>query len=189
MSKAYDEFFRLETERLALRPFTEADYPLILRISSDPATTEYLYYWGRIGTTPESDARRFLDYALKNWARLPIRAREYCVTLRQGGQAIGDGSIEWVENERGTAEIGWILLPEYRGRGYATEAGRELMRTAFEVMGADTVIAHCDSRNAPSRHVMERLGMTLRAIEPEARPAKRPGEKNGDECTYAISRS
>ena len=71
MSKEYDEFFRLETERLALRPFTEADYPLILRISSDPATTEYLYYWGRIGTTPESDARRFLDYAVKTGKKRP----------------------------------------------------------------------------------------------------------------------
>ena len=55
-------------------------------------------------------------------------------------------------------------------------------------MGADTVIAHCDSRNQPSRNVMERLGMTLRGIEPEARPAKRIGEKNGDECTYAINK-
>ena len=71
MSKAYEEFDHLETERLTLRPFTEADYPLILRISSDPQTTEYLYYWGRIGTTPESDARRFLDYAVKNWKKTP----------------------------------------------------------------------------------------------------------------------
>ena len=188
MAKAYEEFFRLETERLILRPFTEADYPLILEISSDPATTEYLYYWGRIGTTPESDAKRFLHYAVHNWEKTPIRAREFCLVIKETGEAIGDGSVEGVEAEPGTAEIGWILLPQYRGKGYATEAGRELMRVAFEVMGADTVIAHCDSRNQPSRNVMERLGMTLREITPEARPAKREGEKNGDECTYALTR-
>lgn len=187
--KNYEEFYHLETERLTLRPFTEEDYPLILRISSDPKTTEYLYYWGRIGTTPESDAKRFLDYAVKNWRKTPIRAREFCLVLKETGEAIGDGSVEWVEDEPGTAEIGWILLPEYRGRGYATEAGRELMRAAFEVMGADTVIAHCDSRNQPSRNVMERLGMTLREITPGARPAKRVGELNGDECTYAVERA
>ena len=72
MSKAYKEFDHLETERLILRPFTEADYPLILRISSDPKTTEYLYYWGLSGITPEADARRFLDYAIKNWKKSPI---------------------------------------------------------------------------------------------------------------------
>ena len=188
MTGSYKVFDHLETERLILRPFTEADYPLILRISSDPKTTEYLYYWGLSGITPEADARRFLDYAIKNWKKSPIRAREFCLVLKDTGEAIGDGSVEWVEGEPGTAEIGWILLPEYRGKGYATEAGRELMRAAFEIMGADTVIAHCDSRNQPSRNVTERLGMTLRGIEPEARPAKRIGEKNGDECTYAINK-
>ena len=188
MGAPYEEFTHLETGRLLLRPFTEDDLPLILQISSDPQTTEYLYYWGRIGTTPASDARRFLDYALKNWQKTPIRAREFCLVEKSAGVCIGDGSVEWVEGQPGTAEIGWILLPAFRGRGYATEAGRELMRAAFEIMGADTVIAHCDSRNAPSRRVMERLGMTLRQTEPEARPAKRVGERNGDECTYARSR-
>ena len=188
MPKEYEEFYQLETERLLLRSFTKADYPLILRISSDPITTEYLYYWGRIGTTPESDANRFLEYATKSWKARPIRAREFCLVLKETGEAIGDGSVEWVHDVAGTAEIGWILLPEYRGKGYATEAGRELMRAAFEIMGADTVIAHCDSRNQPSRRVMERLGMMLHEIVAEVRPAKRAGEKNGDECTYAINK-
>ena len=44
MTGSYKVFDHLETERLILRPFTETDYPLILRISSNPKTTEYLYY-------------------------------------------------------------------------------------------------------------------------------------------------
>ena len=188
--KTVDEIMAsLETERLILRPFTEADYPLILKISSDPDTTKYLYYWGRIGWTPEADARRFLDYALHNWAKTPIRAREYCVTLRENGECIGDGSVEWVENEPGTAEIGWILLPIYRGKGYATEMGEKLAAEAFQTLGAERVIAHCDARNAPSYHVMERLGMHLHEVEKEARPIKREGEIKGDECTYLITRA
>ncbi|MBR5111103.1 MAG: GNAT family N-acetyltransferase [Clostridia bacterium] len=188
MPKEYEEFYHLETERLLLRPFTEADYPLILRISSDQATTEYLYFWGRIGSTPESDAKRYLEYAMDSWSASPIRAREFCLVVKETGEAIGNGSVEWAADEPGTAELGWILLPGHRGKGYATEAGRELIRAAFEIMGADTVIAHCDSRNRASRNVMERLGMTLRETVPEARPAKRAGEKKGDECTYALNR-
>ena len=65
---------QLETERLVLRPFTEEDHPLILRISSDPGTTKYLYFWGRIGSTPEGDARRFMEYALSRGRETPIRA-------------------------------------------------------------------------------------------------------------------
>ena len=188
MCIADESLLCLKTERLLLRPFTEADASMILRISSDPGTTEYLYFWGRIGSTPETDAWRYLDYARKCWQEKPIRAREYCVTLKETGEAIGQGSVELIENEPGTAELGWILLPEYRGRGYATEMGRELIRAAFESLGAQRVIAHCDDRNAPSYHVMERLGMKISGIEKKARPAKRPGERNGDERTYALFR-
>lgn len=176
----------LETRRLFLRPFTEADAPLILRISADPDTVKYLYYWGRDGITPEADARRFLQYALSNWQKVPILAREYCLVLKETGQAIGDGSLEWVKDLPGTAEIGWILLPEYRGQGYATEMARELLRAGFDILGAKKIIAHCDARNIPSRRVMERLGMTLTGIEKGARPVKRTGDIPGDECTYTI---
>ena len=180
---------KIETERLLLRPFTEEDHPLVLRISSDPETTQYLYFWGRIGSTPESDTQRFLEYALNCWEESPIRAREYRVELKSTGEAIGEGGVEWVKDEPGTAELGWILLPEHRGKGYATEMGRELLRAAFEVWDAARVIAHCDARNAPSYRVMERLGMQLDSIEPGARPAKHENEKNGDECTYLITRT
>ena len=179
----------LETERLRLRPFTEADKPMILRISADPGTTEYLHFWGRLGATPESDARRYLEYALARWREEPARAWEYCVTLKDTEEAAGQGSLEWVESEPGAVELGWILLKEHRGRGYATEMGKELTRTAFEVLGAERVIAHCDDRNAPSFRVMERLGMMLAGIEKGARPAKRIGERNGDERLYVLSRS
>lgn len=189
MSAIETSLLSLETERLRLRPFTEADRPLILRIASDPDTTKYLYFWGRIGSTPESDTRRYLDFALSCWRETPARAWEYCVILKDTGEAIGQGSVEWVADAPGTAELGWILLPEYRGRGYATEMGRELMRVAFEALGAHRVISHCDDRNAASYRVMERLGMKLDGIEKGARPAKRPGECNGDERTYALSRN
>lgn len=179
----------LETERLRLRPFEESDHPLVLRIASDADTTKYLFFWGRIGSTPESDTRRYLEYALGRWREKPIRAWEYCVTLKATGEAIGQGSVEWWQDVPGEAEIGWILLPEHRGKGYATEMGRELLRVAFEVLGAKSVISHCDDRNAASYHVMERLGMKLDGIEKGARPAKRKGESNGDERTYALSRA
>ena len=188
MSIVDEALFSLETERLRLRPFAESDHSLALRIASDPETTQYLFFWGRIGSTPESDTERYLAYARGRWGETPIRAWEYCVTLKETGEAIGQGSVEWWQDVPGAAEIGWILLPEHRGKGYATEMGRELLRAAFEVLGAKTVISHCDDRNAASFHVMERLGMKLDGIEKGARPVKHPGETNGDERLYVLSR-
>lgn len=168
-----------ETERLLLRPFTWNDRDVVLAISSDPETTRYLYFWGRIGSTPESDATRFLDYATStDW--------EYCLVKKDTGEKIGDGSVE--REGENTAEIGWILLPTYRRQGYVTEMARRLTRYAFEEWGVEKVIARCDARNTPSQNVMTRLGMRLEEIEKESRPAKAPGEKNGDEYTYAVTK-
>ena len=174
------------TPRLLLRPFTESDRPLILRISSDPDTVKYLYFWGRNGMTPQQDADRFLGHALKEWAREPVTMREYCVILRETGQPIGDASVEIVDED--TAEIGWILLPEFRGRGYATEAGEAMMDFGFTEYGKDHVIAHCDDRNLPSSRVMQRLDMRLEHIEKEGRAPKFEGGPRGDEATWGIER-
>ena len=185
--KEKNQGFRLETERLYLRPFTWADAPLVLRIASDPDTTRYLYRWALPGVTPDMDVERFVGGAVQEWARDEIRVREYCLVLKETGEALGDGSVEYCGGDD-VAEIGWILTPEHRGKGYVTEMGRELMRYAFEEMQVQKVIAHCDALNGPSFRVMERLGMRLEAIEKEVRPAKTPGGKKGDEMTWAIAR-
>ena len=59
-------------------------------------------------------------------------------------------------------EIGWALRSEFRGRGLATEIGREGLRFASEVLGARSVISYTERHNHASRRVMERLGFTLR---------------------------
>jgi RimJ/RimL family protein N-acetyltransferase len=57
------------------------------------------------------------------------------------------------------AEIGYVLDPAYAGRGYATEAVREVLRIAFEDLGVRRVIAQCFADNEPSWRLMERVGM------------------------------
>ncbi|MDX1649833.1 MAG: GNAT family N-acetyltransferase [Myxococcota bacterium] len=56
-------------------------------------------------------------------------------------------------------EIGWRLAAELQGRGYATEAAREVLRFAFEEAGLSDVVSFTAAANAPSRRVMEKLGM------------------------------
>ena len=105
----------LETQRLMLRPFTWNDFDVCYRIAADEGTTRYLYWWGNAGSTPEGDANRFLERAVGGWEKKPVMAREYALVLKETGAVIGDGSIEDFGN--GEGEIGWILLPEYRGKG------------------------------------------------------------------------
>jgi RimJ/RimL family protein N-acetyltransferase len=64
--------------------------------------------------------------------------------------------------EEGPVEVGWVLAPEARGRGLATEGGRASIAAAFAHLELDRVIAITSPANAPSRQVMERLGLTHR---------------------------
>jgi RimJ/RimL family protein N-acetyltransferase len=57
------------------------------------------------------------------------------------------------------AELGWVVDPAHEGKGYATEAVREVIRICFEELGMRRVTAGCFADNVGSRRLMERLGM------------------------------
>jgi RimJ/RimL family protein N-acetyltransferase len=56
-------------------------------------------------------------------------------------------------------EIGWRLDRAAWGFGYATEAARLCVDHAFGPLGLETLVAYTAAGNAPSRRVMQRLGM------------------------------
>jgi RimJ/RimL family protein N-acetyltransferase len=70
----------------------------------------------------------------------------------------GATRLDWFPGE---VEVGWRLLPEHWGHGYATEAGRAWVGWSFARHGVPRVISVCDLPNARSRAVMARLGMRL----------------------------
>lgn len=57
------------------------------------------------------------------------------------------------------AELGWVLDPAHTGKGYATEAVRELLRFSFEDLGLHRLTATCFAANRESWQLMERVGM------------------------------
>jgi len=91
------------------------------------------------------------------------------LVIEREGVVIGDLMIApedaWAQAEvadqaKGVqAEIGWCLDPAAGGRGYATEAVREVIRICFEELGLRRLIANCFADNEPSWRLMERVGM------------------------------
>ena len=57
-------------------------------------------------------------------------------------------------------EMGYYLLPQYSGKGYATEAARGVIRYAFESLGAEALYAGHHPLNSSSRNVLLKLGFT-----------------------------
>jgi RimJ/RimL family protein N-acetyltransferase len=107
------------------------------------------------------------------------------VVHRESGALIGDFNLELVDVGLGKAEIGFAMNPAHAGRGYATEAGRAILRLAFAHYGFHRVVGICNGRNTGSMRLMERLGMRREAYFVQSEVVK---GRRVDVASYAILR-
>ncbi|MFK0295207.1 GNAT family N-acetyltransferase [Streptomyces sp. NPDC090442] len=171
---------RIVTERLVLRAFTPQDLDDLHDLHRRPDVTRYLLW----------DTRSREEAA----TALATRCREVGLTaegdnlaiavqLRDTGRLIGEFNLHWLSAELGRAEIGFVLHPDHSGRGYATEAGRQVLRVAFARYGFHRVIGMCNGNNTASMRLMERLGMRREAFFVQGEMLK--GER-ADLAVYAM---
>ena len=78
---------------------------------------------------------------------------------RGAERVIGDIYFTLTSGENLAGEIGWTFHPDFRGRGYATEAASAVLRRAFAELGLHRVVAELDPRNDASIALCRRLGM------------------------------
>lgn len=168
------------TGRLDLRPYEDSDLPSLREAMTDPGVVRYLY-------TDTMTEPELLDDLARKKSRTALQHEgdglSPAAVLRETGEVVGNGALIWLSDRHRTGEVGFILLPRFQGRGYATEIARELLRVAFEDLGWHRVIGRCDARNTASWQLMERLGMRREAHLRENEWVK--GEWT-DEFTYAM---
>jgi ribosomal-protein-alanine N-acetyltransferase len=148
------------TERLILRDFRPDDLAAVHEYGSDPEVARYMD-WGP--NTPEVSAA-FLEQTLKvQGERLP-GVLNLAVEVVADRRMIGATRFEVKDERNRTADLGYSIHRAYWGRGLVTEATRELLRIAFEVMDLHRVFATCDARNVGSYRVMEKVGMRREGV-------------------------
>ncbi|WP_182085244.1 GNAT family N-acetyltransferase [Aureimonas sp. ME7] len=149
----------LATERLILRRWREADQPIFHRLNADP--TIMRFFDKRL---PRAEA----DAAMDRWnAGLDENRMSFLAAERRtDGAVIGTiGLSPIVEDAYPFApavQIGWRLVPEAEGFGYATEGARACLAYGFERLDLAEIVAQCVVENRASEAVMLRLGMRLR---------------------------
>lgn len=160
----------LFTERLILRPHRPEDLDDWARFHADEGTMRFLG-----GVQPRSVAWRSLCAMAGAWI---IRGYAmFAVEERGTGRWVGRIG-PWEPEGWPGREIGYGLLPEFAGRGYATEAARAAGDFAIDVLGWDDVIHTIHPDNEGSIAVAKRLGATNRG--PVALPA--PLERMRVDC-------
>lgn len=174
----------LETQRLLLRPWEDADAEILYQWASDPDLGP------RAGWPPHTGVENTLEII-----RGPLSQPEtYALVLKETGEPVGSMGLfppeEYclpVDLPQGAVqlELGYWIARPYWGRGLVPEAGREMLRHAFEDLGC--LVAHCShfDFNAQSRRVIEKLGFTYRMTREV--DCSQLGEKRTDVC-YTLTR-
>jgi len=145
----------LETARLRLRQFSEADLDAYAVMCADPDVMRYL---GTGVTMNRGETWRAIAGMLGHW-----QLRGYgmwALESKQTGELVGRAGFINPEGWPGF-ELGWVLGKPHWGKGYATEAAREAQRYAYEVLKRDRFISLIRHANTPSIKVAERLGSKL----------------------------
>jgi RimJ/RimL family protein N-acetyltransferase len=88
---------------------------------------------------------------------------------REGRTVVGSAGFQGRPSGEGEIELGYGVHPNFRNRGYATEAARALVAWALEQAGVERVIAHCDQDNIASHRVVEKAGLTQCAVQTDGR--------------------
>ncbi|WP_239130405.1 GNAT family N-acetyltransferase [Sinosporangium siamense] len=170
----------MHTRRLTLRAFTPADLDALHTFNRLPEVARYLYWRPR---TLEQ-TRAALEVKLGQTSLTESdQEMAIAVELRSTGHLIGEASLFYRSKEHRQAEIGYVFNPEFHGHGYATETARELLRLAFDGLGAHRTIGRLDARNTRSAALLQRLGMRREAYLAENEFVK--GEW-ADEVVYAM---
>jgi RimJ/RimL family protein N-acetyltransferase len=143
------------TTRLRLEPVTAHHVDDLLTLYADPEVAHWTGPW------TESLIRQWAHDMEQRWLR--DRAGKWVAYRRDDGALVGRGGLSrTVIDGEPRLELGWALLREHRGHGYAAEIGRAGLEYAFSELDADDVVAFTEVHNSASRAVMVRLGMTLR---------------------------
>jgi RimJ/RimL family protein N-acetyltransferase len=143
----------LETERLLLRPPQAEDLASWAAFSADEEAMRYVG-----GVQSRHGAWRSLCAAAGGWT---IRGFSlFSVIEKSTGRWIGRLG-PWLPEEWPGTEVGWSLVRDTWGRGYAREGATAAIDYAFDVLGWSDVIHCIDPRNTASIALAKRLGSTL----------------------------
>ena len=147
---------RLETARLLLRPTRAEDFDGWAALMGDVEAAQYLG-----GAQPRAAAWRGFLAMAGAWQIQGFAM--FSVIEKASGRWIGRVG-PWVPEGWPGTEVGWGLIREAWGKGYATEAATATIDWAFDTLGWSEVIHVIDPQNTASVTVAERLGSKHRGV-------------------------
>jgi len=143
--------------RLRFRPVEPGDFDFIFQLQSNADLMRYI-------RTPETDpgvVRERMEMWRKYAEQNPGMGA-FIMYAKDSGEKIGNCVLRHVDYLPGNdLELGYLLLQDYWGKGFATEAARSLAGYAFSQFDVPKVVAVVDPENLASRNVLVKCGFRL----------------------------
>jgi len=154
----FTPFQNLETERLVLRRVVNNDLKEVIALRSNPETMKYI---PRPLVKTDQDG---LDHiAMINDKIEANEGINWAITLKDNPQLIGLIGHYRMKPEHHRSEIGYMILPEFIGKGIVTEAIKAVVKYGFETMKLHSIEAVIDPENLASAKVLEKNGFVKEA--------------------------
>jgi RimJ/RimL family protein N-acetyltransferase len=147
--------FRIDSERVYIRPWMAADRPVFRALVDDIRVTRYL---GRGAVWSDENVDEFFARQQRH-----VENVGFCmgaIVRRDGDRVIGLAGLQPLRKGN-DVETGWWLAPDVWGHGYAAEAGAAAVAYGLDVLKLPRVVAIAHPDNEPSLAVMRRIGMAL----------------------------
>ena len=162
----YDPSIICESPRLIVRRLSLEDASFLFRLFNEPSWISGI---GDRGVRSVEDASRYIES--RTFAQ--YRSLGYgmnALILKETGAAIGVCGLT-LKPYLPCPDIGFAVLEQFRGHGYATEAARAVIDHAAKVLGIQRLAAVRFPDNERSARVLERLGFRFESgdvVTPEA---------------------
>lgn len=144
----------VETERLLLRHLTEEDAVFIVTLLNEP---DWIKYIGDRGIRTVEAAKKYIEEGpISMYKEHGIGV--YLIETKEEGTPIGLCGLlhrDFLKD----VDLGFALLSQYWGNGYAFEAARATLTYGAEILGQRRIVGFTSLDNEKSANLLQKLGM------------------------------
>ena len=142
-----------ETPRLLLRQFTLNDAPLLLALNSNPEVLKYLH---EPLLTTEEQALHILENVIL--PQYKNNLGRWAMHIKDTNEFIGWCGLKYLA-DRDEIDLGYRLMQQYWGKGYAFEAAKNTLDYGFKELHLKTIVGRAHIENTASLKILEKIGM------------------------------
>ncbi len=155
----FDNMPQLRTERLGFRLVNSGDADLLFAFNSDPAALTYV---ARVPYTDISQAEAKLAECTAGFQE--HQAIWWVLSPHDSAERIGYCGFFGIDGEAGKAEIGYGLLQDHWGQGYASEAVGRIVQFGFEQLKLHRIFGLVVPGNTASENILKNLGFSEEGV-------------------------